>query len=76
MAESLHTKVRAGQYASESAVIQESLRALLARDRAIDNRLHHQVGQAFDGLQSDPSRALTVDQVRRRLAEEQKRHGA
>ncbi|WP_026284819.1 type II toxin-antitoxin system ParD family antitoxin [Thiomonas sp. FB-6] len=71
MAEAVRTKVRAGEYASESEVIRDGLRALLARDRAVETWLQDQVGPAYDALKADPSRAVTPAQVRARLAEEQ-----
>jgi antitoxin ParD1/3/4 len=46
------------------------MRALMARDRAVNDWLHTQVGSAFDALRNYPSRAVTVDQVRARLAAE------
>lgn len=70
MADVVKAKVRAGEYATESEVIRDGLRALLARDRAVENWLHQQVGPAFDALKADPSRAVTADQVRARLAAE------
>ena len=70
MAEAIKTKVRSGEYATESKVIREGLRALLNRDRAIESWLQNEVGVAYDALKSDPSRAVTVDQVRERLASE------
>ena len=70
MADVVKTKVRTGEYASESEVIRDGLRALLARDRAVDNWLQQQVGPAYDALKADPSRAVTVDHVRARLASE------
>jgi putative addiction module CopG family antidote len=70
MADVVKAKVRAGEYASESEVIRDGLRALIARDRAVENWLHDQVGPAYDALKADPSRAVTVDQVRARLAAE------
>ena len=70
MAEAIKTKVRAGEYATESEVIREGLRALLNRDRAIETWLQHKVGSAYDALKSNPSRAVTADQVRERLAAE------
>lgn len=48
----------------------DGLRALLARDRAVESWLHQQVGPAYDALKAEPSRAVTVDQVRARLAAE------
>lgn len=44
------------------------MRALLARDRAVENWLHTQVGPAYDALKADPSRAVSADHVRARLA--------
>ncbi|MEO8248991.1 MAG: type II toxin-antitoxin system ParD family antitoxin [Burkholderiales bacterium] len=70
MADVVKTKVRAGEYASESEVIRDGLRALMARDRAVESWLHSQVGPAYDALKADPSRAVTADQVRARLAAE------
>jgi len=68
MANAVKAKVQAGEYATESEVIRDGLRALMARDRAVESWLHHQVGPAYDALKADPSRAVTVDQVRARLA--------
>ena len=73
MADVVKAKVRAGEYATESEVIRDGLRALLARDRAVENWLQHQVGPAFDALKADPSRAVTVDHVRARLAAEHRK---
>lgn len=70
MADVIKTKVRTGEYATESEVIRDGLRALLARDRAVENWLRHQVGSAYDELKANPSRAVTVEQVRARLAAE------
>ena len=70
MADMVKAKVRAGEYASESEVIRDGLRALMARDRAVESWLHQQVGPAFDALQADPSRAVSADDVRTRLATE------
>lgn len=70
MADVVKEKVRSGEYASESEVIRDGLRALLARDRAVENWLVQQVGPAYDALKADPSRALTADEVRARLAAE------
>jgi putative addiction module CopG family antidote len=70
MADVVRAKVRTGEYATESEVIRDGLRALQARDRAVDSWLHHQVGSAYDALKADPSRAVSADQVRARLATE------
>ncbi|AON52625.1 putative addiction module CopG family antidote [Herbaspirillum seropedicae] len=70
MADVVKSKVRSGEYASESEVIRDGLRTLLARDRAVENWLSNQVAPAYDALKADPSRAVTVDEVRARLAAE------
>jgi len=70
MADAVKAKVQTGEYATESEVIRDGLRALMARDRAVENWLQNQVGPAFDALKADPSKAVTADQVRARLAAE------
>jgi len=70
MADAVKAKVRSGEYASESEVIRDGLRTLMARDRAVESWLRDQVGPAYDALKADPSRGVTADQVRARLAAE------
>ncbi|MDP2369244.1 ribbon-helix-helix domain-containing protein [Rhodoferax sp.] len=70
MANVLKAKVQTGEYATESEVIRDGLRALLARDRAIEGWLRDQVGPAYDALKANPSSAVTPEQVRARLAAE------
>ena len=70
MADAVKAKVLTGEYATESEVIRDGLRALMARDRAVESWLHQQVGPAYDALKADPSRAVTVDKLRARLAAE------
>ena len=68
MAGLVKAKVASGDYATESEVIRDGLRALMARDRAMEQWLLIQVGPAHDALKADPARAIPVDQVRQRLA--------
>ncbi len=70
MADVVKAKVVAGEYATESEVIRDGLRALMARDRAVDSWLRDQVGPAYDALKANPSRAVTANHVRARLAAE------
>ena len=70
MAEAVKAKVAAGEYASESEVIRDGLRVLLARDRMMDTWLREQVAPAFDAINADPSRAVSLDTVRARLSAE------
>lgn len=67
MADVVKAKVRTGEYASESEVIRDGLRVLLARDRAVENWLVNQVGPAYDAMQAEPSLAVTANQIRERL---------
>jgi antitoxin ParD1/3/4 len=67
-ADAVKSSVRIGDYTSESEVIREGLRALMARERAVESRLHQQVGPAYDAIQANPSRGLSADQVRAHLA--------
>ena len=70
MADLVKNKVRSGEYASDSEVIRDGIRALRARDRAVESWLHNQVGRAYDALKADPTRAVTIDQVRAYLRDE------
>jgi putative addiction module CopG family antidote len=69
MADMVRAKVDAGDYASESEVIREGLRALAARDRALEAWLSDTVAPAYDRLMADPSRAVSPDEVRARLSQ-------
>jgi putative addiction module CopG family antidote len=70
MAGLVKSMVATGAYATESEVIRDGLRVLMARDRAMEQWLKAQVGPAYDALKADPSRAVSSDQVRDRLAAE------
>lgn len=71
MADALRQRVSSGEYASESEVIREGLRALFARDRAVEAWLRDEVATAYDAVVADQSRAVTAQSVRARLAAEQ-----
>lgn len=68
MADALRERVQSGEYASESEVIREGLRALLARDQAVEAWLHGEVAEAYDALVADPSRGVSAEELRARLA--------
>jgi putative addiction module CopG family antidote len=71
MADALRDRVRAGEYASESEVIREGLRALFARDQAVEAWLQTEVAAAYDGAVADPTGTVSAQAVRARLAAEQ-----
>ena len=66
-------KLRAGEYASESAGIRDAIRALLAPDYAVESWLREQVGPTYDALKANPPRGVSADQLRARLATEHAR---
>ena len=63
MAKMVRTKVSSGEYASESEVIRDGLRALQARDNALDHWLRTEVAAAYDELKADPSKGRSPDEV-------------
>lgn len=73
MAQMVRSKVASGEYASESEVVRDGLRALLARDKAVENWLRQEVAPAYDAIKADPSRGLSVDDMRTALATEHER---
>lgn len=72
MAGLVKAKVASRDYATESEVIRDGLRILIARDRAMEQWLRTPVGPAHDALMADPSRAIPIVQVRKRLATTQR----
>ncbi len=70
MADLVRSKVAAGEYATESVVIRDGLRVLMARDSAVGAWLTHQVGPAYDALKANAARAVSAAKVRARLTEE------
>jgi len=73
MAQMVKIKVSSGEYASESEVIRDGLRALQARDKAVENWLRQEVAPAYDAMKADPSRGRSVAEVRASVAAEHKR---
>ncbi|GGA71761.1 CopG family transcriptional regulator [Edaphobacter acidisoli] len=73
MANLVRAKVEAGEYATESEVIRDGLRALAARDRAVESWLRHEVAPAYDALKANPSHAVSVRKVRATLAAEHRK---
>ncbi|MCO5221390.1 MAG: type II toxin-antitoxin system ParD family antitoxin [Thermomicrobiales bacterium] len=64
MAEALKERVASGVYASESEVVRDGLRALFAREEAIETWLRTEVAAAYDELRADPSQAISSDEMR------------
>ncbi len=68
MADAVKSKVAAGEYATESEVIRDGLRVLMARDRAVESWLRGEVADTYDALKADSSQGVSPSQVRARLA--------
>lgn len=73
LAQMVKSKVSSGEYASESEVIRDGLRALQARDKALEHWLRSEVTTSYDAMKADPSRARSIAQVRASLAAEHER---
>jgi antitoxin ParD1/3/4 len=73
MAADVRAKVASGEYASESEVIRDGLRALHARDKAVEHWLRNDVVRAYQAIKADPARGGSLADVRTALAE---RHAA
>lgn len=68
MAEAVRAKVAGGEYASESEVIRDGLRAMMARDRAVEEWLRDVIVPIYEAHKADPSRVVSAEHVRERLA--------
>lgn len=76
MADVVNAKDTGGESVTESEVIRERLRSLMAQDRDIGRWLRAKVAAAYDELKADPSKALTPDQVRASLVAARQRRAA
>ena len=76
MAAQVRAKVACGDYASESEVIREGLRALQARDRALETWLQKDAASAYDAIRADPARGRSPTDIARALAAEHVRANA
>jgi putative addiction module CopG family antidote len=63
MAALVRAKVASGEYASESEVIREGLRALNARERALDDWLTRQALPSYDAYRADPSNGIAIEEI-------------
>lgn len=70
MAAQVKARVASGEYASESEVIRDGLRALQAREKAIETWLREDIASTYDAMQADPSRARSLTDIKTALAAE------
>lgn len=64
MADQVQARVESGEYANESEVIRDGLRALQARDRAVESWLRNEALPSYDAYKRDSQRSLSLDEVR------------
>lgn len=68
MAQMVKAKVASGEYATESEVIRDGLRALVARDAAVETWLRNEVASTFDRVMVDPqANTMSVEDAHARL---------
>jgi putative addiction module CopG family antidote len=67
MAAMVKAKVASGEYATESEVIRDGLRALQARDAAVEGWLRDEVAKSYDEFEANPSIGVSADTVMSRL---------
>jgi len=73
MAQMVRNKVASGEYASESEVVRDGLRALQARDRALETWLRSEVVGAYDEAKANSASLLSSSQVRTKIAARHRR---
>lgn len=67
MASRVKQRVSNGDYASESEVIREGLRALQEREAAVENWLRTEVAATYDAHKANPGKARALDEAWSRL---------
>jgi putative addiction module CopG family antidote len=73
MAKLVRRKVASGQYATESEVVREGLRALAARDRAMEVWLRNEAVPALEAMKKDRSRGVSAANLRAALKQTHKK---
>jgi antitoxin ParD1/3/4 len=67
MLEMVKAKVSSGEYATESEVIRDGLRTLLARDAAVEKWLLGEVVKSYDECEADTTLGVAADEVMARI---------
>lgn len=69
MAQMVRDKVASGEYASESEVIREGLRALEEHKAIVEKWLRNEVVPTYDAYKADPTRGVPAEEVAAGLEE-------
>jgi antitoxin ParD1/3/4 len=67
LAAMVKAKVASGEYASESEVIRDGLRALQARDAALEAWLRSEAAKSYDEFAAEPTIGIPGEQIMERL---------
>lgn len=67
MAQMVKAKVASGEYATESEVIRDGLRILVARDAVVEKWLREDVLPTLEDAKRDPSKLVDGGEARARL---------
>jgi antitoxin ParD1/3/4 len=76
MARMIKEKVTSGQYASESEVIREGLRALLERDAAVERWLRDEVSRRITEVAESPNAVIPIEDVLARVKADARKSAA
>jgi len=74
MAAQIKARVASGEYASESEVIRDGLRALQAREKAVEQWLKNDIVPVYDAMKANPERARSLDDVKAAIAAQHDRN--
>jgi antitoxin ParD1/3/4 len=67
MAAMVKARVASGEYATESEVIRDGLRTLLARDAAIESWLRGEIAKSYDEFAANPTARIPASDLMARL---------
>ena len=67
MADLVRAKVASGEYATESEVVRDGLRSLLARDAAVERWLSTEVAASYDDWRESPEKVVAVNEIMSRI---------
>lgn len=67
MAKAIEKKVESGAYASASEVVRDGIRTLLDRDIAVEKWLREEVVSSYNEYLADPSSAVPIKDVKKRI---------
>jgi antitoxin ParD1/3/4 len=76
MARMIKDKVASGQYASESEVIRDGLRALQERDAAVENWLQQEVRRSIAEVAESPNAVIPIEDVLARVKADARKSAA